>query len=187
MPAQESILLAQPPNEQLEFIVHILNSATEGSELRELVHTWQAHGPNLGEMLRHDKSLHAKLSPSRCFISPYGIGGRLVPIPNGAGEEDPARSSLAMFASLVVHPMLAKFAGPCPTCSQYYLKKSARQTIYCSRRCSAAGTAVSSTRKRRTKEHKEKLQCATNAIQAWTPGPPRRDWKAWVGGADGTY
>jgi hypothetical protein len=87
-----------------------------------------------------------------------------------------------MFQSLMLHPMLGKFAGPCPRCGKFYLAKSVRQKVYCSRKCGAAGNAVISTRKRREREHQEKLVKATLAIKAWKSTPARRDWKRWVSG-----
>ena len=64
---------------------------------------------------------------------------------------------MTLFHLLTVIPRCDKIAGPCPRCDRYYIKKRASQTVYCSRRCGNAATAVARTRERIASERRDKL------------------------------
>lgn len=119
--------------------------------------------------------------PVRCHLEPYGKGGKLVWMPRTAGTGKlQQKQALSMFVTLVVHPDLDKFSGPCPRCSKFYLKKSAKQKVYCSQRCGKDRNALQATRKRREKEHRDKLKRAGAAIEKWRPSLAWQNWKRFV-------
>jgi hypothetical protein len=177
--ARKSSLFYEPGLDQLQFIVRMLNDEIKGVEVRRLVTAWKESGPNLLELWLKFPELKEKMTPGRFFIHPYGIGGQIMNLPNGAVNPGPTspEAALAMFTSLILHPQLEAFGGPCKRCSKYYLRRTTRQTVYCSRQCGAATNAALHTRVRRENEHKEKLNMARKAIADWTPSRTNREWK----------
>lgn len=182
MKKQQWPLLVGPSIDQLKFIVQVLNSGDNGAELRKLVRAWQDSGPDLRTMFRKDAALHESINPFICYVEPQGKGGMLIWMPKTAGKGDlgGGEAALSMFVTLIIHPELDKFAGPCARCSKFYLKNSARQKVYCSRRCGAYRNALLATRRRREKEHRDWLEKASKAIAAWTPSRAWQDWKRYV-------
>jgi hypothetical protein len=144
MKIQQSSLLVGPSIHQLEFIVRVLNSKTDGAELRKLVQAWQESGPNLRTMFTKNSALRQRIGQSICLLEPKGKGGKFIWMPRtaGKGKLQGKQAALSMFVTLIVHPELDRFAGPCPRCSNYYLKNSARQKVYCSRTCGAYKNAL---------------------------------------------
>ena len=187
MKGQKWSLLVGPSIDQLMFIVQVLNSDADGTELRKLVEAWQNSGPDLRTMLRTNKVLAASIKRSICYLEPYGKGGKLVWMPRtaGKGELGGKWAAISMFVTLVVHPQLDKFAGPCSRCSKFYLKNSARQKVYCSRSCGARQNALQANRKRRAKQHHDKLVRAQIALETWRPSAALRDWKTFVAAKTG--
>jgi hypothetical protein len=180
--ARKSSLFYPPGLDQLVYIVKKLNDEIEGVELRRLVVAWRECDSSLLGMWVKDRELQDNMSKGRFLIQPHGIGGKIMPIPYGAVNPGPSskEAALAMFTSLMTHPRIEAFGGPCKRCSRYYLRKTTRQSIYCSRRCGAASHATFYTRARREKIHKEKLDLAKSAVAEWTPGRNNRDWKRGV-------
>jgi hypothetical protein len=180
--ARKSPLFYEPGLDQLGFIIKILNNEVDGVELRRLVVAWRECDSSLLGLWLKDPELQDDMSKGRFFIQPHGIGGKIMHIPYGAVNPglSSRKAALAMFTSLMTHPRIEAFGGPCKRCSRYYLRKTTRQSIYCSRRCGAANNATFYTRARREKIHKEKLDLAKSAVTEWTPGRNNRDWKRGV-------
>src|SRR5271170_792454 len=158
MKKQRGILLVEPSIDQLKFIVRVLNSKNDGAELRKVIQAWRESGPDLRAMLMRDKTLQKRISPSICLLEPRGKGGKLLWMPRtaGKGKLQGKSAALSMFVTLVVHPELNRFAErPCARCGNYFLKKSARQKVYCSQKCGVYQNAVLATRRRRLKEHND--------------------------------
>ena len=81
---------------------------------------------------------------------------------------------------LVNHPQQDKLAGPCPRCGRYFIKRTSKQKVYCSRNCGTGSTAAIATRKRRQQEHAEKLHRAEKSATRWSMAPRRKGWKEWT-------
>ena len=98
------------------------------------------------------------------------------------GEETllPDAAALVLFHLLTLTPGCERIAGPCARCDRYYIKKRASQTVYCSRRCGNAATAVARTKKRIGDERKDKINRAKAAIKKWKTSATPKDWKHWV-------
>jgi hypothetical protein len=85
------------------------------------------------------------------------------------------------FIRLLLHPLREKLSDrPCARCDRYFLKKTARQTEYCSRKCSRDGTAAFATKKRLRDQHSRKLTVAAELAQKWITVRTKDDWKQWV-------
>lgn len=153
--------------------------------LRKLVEAWQRSGPNLQRMLAEDKALFHRVRAGRTLLVPTDTGkGHLLWLPTPRGVEPLSLKGIALshFMDLIVNPKCHKLGGPCHRCGKYYIKKTSRQKMYCSRRCGSMTTALDRTRKRRHEEHEKKLRKAQQAAERWTSGPRRRSWKEWVSG-----
>ena len=70
--------------------------------------------------------------------------------------------------------------GHVTACGIFYVKKTSRQKVYCSRRCGATRTAAAVTRKRREKERAQNLRRAQEAASHWATDRTRVPWKQWV-------
>lgn len=177
MPRTNSVFSVAPSIRELQFIIRVLNSEDEGLELRRLVKLWQRVG--LVKMLADEKALRR---PGQLFLVPTaGIGGKLMPLPReaGRGPLKGKRAARTLFTTLVIHPLLAKFGGPCARCHKYYLKKKLSQKVYCSRQCGSAATAMGRTTERRREKHEQDLQRARQAARRWT-SRASESWKEFV-------
>lgn len=101
---------------------------------------------------------------------------------NNGPDPDPYKEALRLFIELLLNPDCDKLAGPCPRCGNYYICRSARNKVYCSRSCGTRTTALAATRKRRDEEHADKLLRAAEGAREWTTARTKKEWKPWVSG-----
>jgi hypothetical protein len=52
--------------------------------------------------------------------------------------------------------------------------------VYCSQRCGLRHTALVVNRKRRAREHNERLETARRSAAKWAKSRARVDWKDWI-------
>jgi hypothetical protein len=152
-------------------------------ELRRLVTAWQESGPNLAKMLEADNVLENRIKHWRALMVPTNSGNAQLlwmPNPSDFNPASPKDMALAHFMDLLINPLWYKLGGPCRRCDKYYVKKTHRQKVYCSRRCGSVTTALETNRKRRSKDHEEKLHRARTAAQEWSAIDTRLPWKQWV-------
>lgn len=177
----------------LSKIVAELNSkGPAGDGLRQLVAEWQ-RAPSLRSMLR-SKSMKFQSACSRAwtvlwtssdqdgrsdFMLQRGHIPRefLPPLPKtiprlSAGAEDKA---IHFFVALTLHPNQEKLAGPCERCGKYYLMKTRRRRIYCSKICGTRTTAGVCNNDRIRRERADKLKRAIAALKDLDP--KSTDWK----------
>lgn len=162
-------------------------SVETAARLRELVRAWQLSGPHLYEFSRQQRTMWTevhrywvegrKLNPLLLLGAPGGGAGIGM---NCRPESDPYKEALRLFIELLLNPECHKLAGPCSRCEKYYVRRSARNKIYCSRSCGTRATALAATRKRRDEEHADKLARAAAAAQEWTVARTNKDWKSCV-------
>ena len=157
--------------------------------LRKLVQAWQSSGPDLVRFSRDQRKMWKD-------VDRYWVAGRrlnpllLLGAPGGGAgigqnnrpERDPYKEALRLFIELLLNPACDKLAGPCPRCGNYYIRRSTRNKVYCSRSCGTRATAFTATRKRRDEEHADKLLRAAEAAREWTIARTKKEWKPWVSG-----
>lgn len=179
-----SVLIGQP--EDLQSICYLLNSQEPQelcSELRSLVKAWQKSGPNLVKLLKGDGVLADRVQHGRTLLCPTRTGkGHLLwlPAPRDFNPLSWKHQALAHFMDLIVNPQWHKLGGPCERCGKYYVKKTARQKAYCSRRCGSVNTAMASTRRKREEQRADKMRRAQAAADNWAKVRTRQPWKRWV-------
>jgi hypothetical protein len=86
---------------------------------------------------------------------------------------------------LVTNPSWRLLAGPCKGCDLYFIKKTTRKRVYCSKTCSSHATALASVRKKRDQVRLEKIAQAQAAIDLWAKARRDSDWKYWVSSETG--
>jgi hypothetical protein len=127
-----------------------------------------------------------KQPPWRALPLPRGSGLRVILMPNGPNhvmtrEELIRDEARLMFLHFLLHPLREKLCEtPCARCDRYYVKKTVRQKVYCSRRCSRDGTAAFATKNRLKEERDQKLSIAGEEAKNWISARTDRDWKTWV-------
>ena len=176
--------------QDLERFCDLLNSTGQPElrrHLRQLVKAWQDSGPNLEQMTYgNDKELRTPLQaicvghwmPSttgRAFLYVQPDVHRLEELmgrhrvheekPGGVWKLTTEASAWIEFGFFTLNPHCEELAGPCARCDRYYIKKRASQTVYCSRRCGNAATAVVRTRERISDERADKLTRAKAATE----------------------
>jgi hypothetical protein len=177
-------LYTRPSIKSLQFIVRVLNEEADAHELRKHVRSWEASGPNLRKLLTSDPELERKLNEGRTILVPDGASAKILPIPWGAGEGSLSseQAAIAMFFTLITHPMLSMFGGPCCRCDRYFIRKSKHRIQYCSPRCGRLQSAQRATKRARQDAHATKVRAAQLAIDSLAPATFKRNWKDVVTG-----
>jgi hypothetical protein len=150
---------------------------------RSLVSKWMASGPNLRKMLDEDPRLKRLTSSGQTQFYP-GKGGRGYlywrPSPLKEGLEGWKIEALEAFMILITNPLWAKLCGPCPQCDDYFLRKTDRKRVYCSRSCSSRRSAISTMKEKRRKALEEKILKAQHEIDELKKTKPKTTWKVWI-------
>jgi hypothetical protein len=155
--------------------------------LRKLVEAWQSSGPDFAKFSREHRKMWAdvarywetgtRLNPLLLVGAP---GGGAAIFQNNRPESDPYQEALRLFISLLLNPTCNKLARPCPRCNHYYIPRSAKNKVYCSRSCGTRATALAATKERRAEEHAAKLARALKLGQDWCSAPTNLDWKRYI-------
>jgi hypothetical protein len=192
--------LSKPGLDHLEAICDALNSGPDAPwfpELRRLIAAWQQSGPNMAAMFEADRELKKRLEADvRPVFVPTNTGRayvyfqpRLV-IESGRPmtAEESASTARSVFIVIALSPFWDRLGGPCPRCKAYFIRKTAKQSIYCSHRCASQDTAVKATIRARQQQHEEKLARAERAKAEWErlskKGRTKKAWKEWVAKAE---
>ncbi len=156
--------------------------------LRRLVEAWQASGPNLQKLFTRYPELERRTKYGETiFLATKSGHGHLewAPNPVGANRSSAQRGVLEDFMMLIANPRWELLGGPCAGCRDYFLKHTKRQTVYCSRTCSSAVTAVPAMKRKRQEEQARKIQLAQEYIGEWYKTKRRLGWKEWVSNETG--
>lgn len=179
----------------MEAILIALNSESplRREEMRRLVNGWERSERDVAKMLLTHAELkpylygdRKQLPPWRAMPLPSGSGLRVILMPNGPNhpmtrEELIRDEARLMFLHFLIHPLRERLCKePCVRCARYYVKKTARQKVYCSRRCSRDGTAAFATKSRLREERDHKLRIASEEARNWISARTDKDWKTWV-------
>lgn len=194
-----------PPLEYLVRVCEVLNNESRNPALHAalalLVSGWKRSGPNLKRMLSDGPDQWAWRSD--CLERDIGDSFTAVYVPSetgaaylslrenfperflgergrfGARPISPYAEALALFVGFTLNRNCERLGGPCSRCHKYYIKKTTRQKVYCSRRCGSFLTAEMATRKRYAEERQRKMAGA----KYWISKCPRNrlnNWKVWV-------
>jgi hypothetical protein len=180
------VLLGEPNLDQLKGICTGLNSEEPwGAELRRLITLWQRSGPNLKAMVYADHSLWNDLTKAfRVLWLPSRTGRSYLQLMPKGDSLDPNSTARFEFLSLTLNPDCDKLGGPCPRCEKYFIRKTARLSVYCSPRCASQDSAIKRTNEVREERHKDKLALAEKARDRWKEllrkGRTKKDWKEWI-------
>jgi hypothetical protein len=152
-------------------------------ELHRLVQAWFDSGPNVSKLLEANPILaraalrfHAHLIPTKSGRAKLTY----TPNPEGMAPGDPLEIALGLFLNFLLNPYNEKLGGPCKHCGKYYVKKTKRQVVYCSKQCGLKHTSQTAIRKYRLQERKEMLEKAKWYLARWTKTKTSKDWKEWV-------
>lgn len=152
-------------------------------ELSRLVAEWMKSGPNLRKMFRkHPKLAQQARKGSTIFYTlPYGRGYlEWAPITNETGALSPQDQAFEYFMTLITNPQWEMLGGPCRRCKDFFLKKTKRRRVYCTRKCGSGITAVQAVDRYRQREHAKRIERAQDAIEQWSKAKRRLGWKDWV-------
>jgi hypothetical protein len=153
-------------------------------ELRGLVQKWRSSGPSTEIFKRENPDLWERIENVTLSIEPTKSGrARIIPfgIPReNQGLSDRESLVLGMLLWLILNPECDRLGGPCARCQRFYIKKTRRQTVYCSKRCGPLKTSVDRNRKIRRDKHEAKLNKANELIARWKKSGSTREWKRWV-------
>lgn len=188
-PSPESTLSERnTPRGRLQGICDVLNEVRDterGKEVVRLISEWMA-APSLSAFLHANDDRRAFGVELNASIQVGLLASKrhryCLPhfFPTPPNEGNPHTFTLWLFAHLVTNRLCEKLAGPCARCGRYYIKRHALQTVYCSRRCGNAATALARTRERIQVERSEKLDRAKAAMKKWERATTQQDWKSWV-------
>jgi hypothetical protein len=182
--------LREPFIDPLENIVAGLNEAEprlpeQQRFLRELVGKWNSCDRSYESLLKREPAVAAILNrtqwTTRLFPAPTGGASLWVAPSLRQPEPEPGRDfALQLFVNFLTHRSCQRLGGPCPRCGRYYIRRTVRQRVYCSRKCAKDTTAVAATTKRLQAKKAADLQCAANAVAEWETTRRRQDWKRFV-------
>ncbi len=152
--------------------------------LRELVIKWANCGRNFNRMLKKEPALAALISHSwKAFPLPASDGGAylcVIPSPRAGNLPPGSDFALYLFMNFLVHRGSQRLGGPCARCRRYFVKKTMRQTVYCSRKCAKDATAAAASSRRLENQRAADLRRAQKAIELWERGSRRQEWKRFV-------
>jgi hypothetical protein len=135
-----------------------------------------AGAPNLLEIQKNLKVTLSPAGPGASYTIDYNPGRKWT-----AWD-----LAYQQFVRLVTNPECEKFGGPCPRCEKYFVRKTAKPSVYCSRRCASQDTAVKRTVEVRKQQHENKLRVAKQAIAKWEnlsiQRRAKQGWKEYVAG-----
>lgn len=200
---QKSILLLTPDVDTLSRFVEALNTdffylpiPTMGGlqrikrdyrpvqrELRRLVRAWFDSGPNVAKLFSADLVLAQAALHCRAHLIPTKTSRAqlvCVTVPENMPPGEPLEIALGLFLNFLISPYNEKLGGPCKHCDKFYVKKTERQLVYCSKRCGLNHTSQSTLRKHRQQEHLAKLKTAEQYAAKWAKTKTSTDWKSWV-------
>jgi hypothetical protein len=153
------------------------------TELRRLVRLWMESGPNLARLFEKEPELRRRTMHGMSTLVPTGSGAGILmwmPTPEDEKLGSQKDGALSFFFFLITNPYWYLLAGPCKRCGKYYLKKTRRRSVYCSRKCAWTRTAFDAVRRRREKLQAAKVDRADALIGKWKKKKRRQNWKDWV-------
>jgi hypothetical protein len=179
-PSLKSSVLKHSAEGPIEWV---LNHSEMQTELRWLIQEFQASGPDLEILFAKHPELARRVAAQKIqLVFSRTCRAHLVwdhvPVDMRAHKD----MALLQFVRLLLNPRSEYLGGPCARCGMYYLKKTKRQKVYCSRRCGTRATSISSNRKTRMGVHRGLVQRAQDKMGEWEKQVPGEKWKNWLSG-----
>jgi hypothetical protein len=182
------------PDDWMSAILTALNDEhpIRRGEMRRLVEAWQESDRDAAKLMRKCPELkpylYDKKGKPRWLAIPICRGSGFQVMVSVEGPPHPKTDLIRdearlMFLRLLLNPLRDRLSEhPCARarCGKYFLKTTASNTVYCSRKCNKADTARSSREQTLEKERVEKLKRATAAATEWLLARTTLDWKRWV-------
>ena len=153
------------------------------TELRRLVEAWYKSGPNVSKLLESEPLLERESRSFRAHMIPTQTAqARLlyISVPDNMDPRDPRETAFGLFINFLLNPFNQRLGGPCKHCNKYYVKKTKRQNVYCSRKCSLNHTSLETNRRQRARENAMKLKRVKISLTAWSMLKRISDWKIYV-------
>ena len=153
------------------------------SELRGFVSAWRRSGPNVCKLFDANPLLsHSALDFRPHFIPTPRNTARLAYQAAVEYSEDISAREIAveLFLRFLLNPYNEKLGGPCKYCDEYFMKKTKRQTVYCSELCGQRFTSRKALEDSRKRETARKIKEAKQSIAEWLDKGLSKDWKDWV-------
>lgn len=140
------------------------------TRLLGIVREWlEQSGPDLSKI---DRQAYAGV------LVRSGSGLRMIPVPHVPG--DGTRDVVShYFIQLLLNPERERLGAPCPNCGNWYIKKTLRKSVFCSRPCADRKKLTT----KRAKAHKRKLERVISAMNNYATRPRKwaaLNWKQWV-------
>ncbi len=187
-------MLAEIPDKdgRMLQLQHVLVSR---SEIRRLVTDWNNSGRRVEELQKSHRELtpyfgsHQGTLPLTGALQIEGTGLRVYLLPRSpmgdyssvSAADQAVDQARLWFIGLLLNPDRDRLCEkPCARCGGFFLKRTCRQNVYCSRACGRHATAAHATKKRLSTEHDEKLRVAAQQARKWMTVRTKRDWKHWV-------
>jgi hypothetical protein len=201
---EQSVFLNAPTLDTLKMFVGALNTSTftfhvptkdgrhkvQGDyrdvnrELRRLVQAWFDSGPNVEKLWLEDPALARLSHLVRAYMVPTkGSRAYLTYLDGpdtGLSPGDAVEIAFGLFFHFLLNPYNKKLGGPCRHCGKYYVKKTERQTVYCSQHCGRKYTSKISVQQHRQQQHLETIEAANRYLAKWALTSTRKGWKEWV-------
>lgn len=105
--------------------------------------------------------------------------------PESMNPIDPVTIAIGLFLDFLLNPLNTRLGGPCLNCGKYFVKENDQHRVYCSRHCGLRHTALAVNRRRRAREHDERLQIARKSAAEWAKSRSQVHCKEWVSGHTG--
>jgi hypothetical protein len=103
-------------------------------------------------------------------------------LPTG-DPQNPIKMARTWFAHLTLNSENPRL-GRCPQCGVYFVRKTRRESTYCSQRCGSRASSAVRTPVDRAEQRQEKLNIAAAGIAKyevlWRKGRVQIGWKEWV-------
>ncbi len=200
---QEPVLLLTPDAETLKMFVGALNTdffylpipvrggwqRIKGDyrpvqrELCRLVQGWFESGPNVVKLFSADPVLAQAALQCRAHLIATKTGRAQIlctTVPENMRPGEPLEIALGLFFGFLINPYNERLGGPCKHCGKYYVKRTKRQIVYCSKQCGLKHTSRTALQKQRQQEHLYKLSEARRSAAKWAKTKTSKDWKEWV-------
>ena len=184
----DSLFALEQPATEREWQLYDKLLREAPGKLQQLVEAWNRSGRNLKTMWRDSYVtalyIHefSKKHPVRLAWAGTGtdVDHPFLDRHGRTPDEEAAR----LFLTLIFNPQKEKLGGPCSGCGRYYIRRTAGNTTYCSRSCGTRATAIATTKRRRAREHDDKMRRARLAAEQWAKlqrtGRTKKGWKEWV-------
>lgn len=158
------------------------------AELERLIKRWMKSGPNLRKLFRKYPELarRARTGSTVLYALPSGRGYlEWTPIAHEGAALTPEHQALEYFMTLITNPQWEMLGGPCRRCEDFFLKKTRRPRVYCSRTCGSRITGAQAVSRHRQQERAKKIEVAQRAIGKYSEHKRRLAWKEWVSNQTG--